>query len=499
MPRSTNTDVGGMQEGNARDGSAMPWQRPGTHQQSPSPLHATPNPSPSRGGESGWRLIARAFCISAALGIGAVLVASSLSPPPIARAQQPPDPLAGLEAKFARPTFVPAPADNRVTAAKVTLGKRLFEEKELSSTGMIACASCHDAKLAFTDGEPTGRGVTAKPLVRHTPTLWNLAWSPLLFWDGRASSLEDQVHFPVEHPDEMGSTLESGALRLARHVSYVAAFAQAFPQDPHISPGNIAKALAAYERTLVSPPTRFDKWVAGDAAALSPSEVNGFAIFSGKGRCINCHTGFAFTDYNFYDIGLTSQDAGRGPIIGVAAANHAFKTPTLRELAWTAPYMHDGSLTTLDDVVGVYEMGGVHRPTRSKDLPETLKLTDRERADLIAFLESLSSKTPPQPSPEAGVNASRPPPLTPPRDTTVVRQADKYFLPQHVRIGASNSLTILNNDTRTHNVRIYDPRFDFNSGAQEPHETVTIRFPGPGTFEAFCGIHPSMRLRVEVQ
>jgi cytochrome c peroxidase len=444
-------------------------------------------------------LTAGAFAAGAVLGFGVLIVASSLSGPHLARAQQPPDLLAALKAKFVRPGFVPAPASNPTTATKIALGKSLFEEKELSSTGTIACKSCHDPKLAFTDGESTGKGVTAKPLVRHTPSLWNVAWSPLLFWDGRAASLEDQVRFPIEHADEMGSTLEAGVLRLSRHDSYAPAFKQAFPQDPQISPGNIAKALAAYERTLVSPPTRFDQWVAGDAAALTPSEVNGFTIFSGKSRCINCHTGFAFTDHGFYDIGLPSEDQGRGPIIGLPAATHAFKVPTLRELAWTAPYMHDGSLGTLDDVVRVYEMGGVARPTRAKDLPDSISLTDQERADLIAFLESLSSDTPPLPSTEPWVNAPQPATPSQPRDATVVSQANKQFSPQHVRLKAGRTLTVLNDDTRTHNVRIYDPRLDFNSGAQEPRETVTIRFPGPGTFEAFCGIHPSMRLTVEVE
>ena len=448
---------------------------------------------------SARRRPAIAFVSGVALGFAAVLAMAHWVALSGARAQQPPDPLAALKAKFARPTFVPNPAANPPTAAKVALGKRLFEDPELSSTGTIACKSCHDPTLAFTDGEATGKGVTGKPLVRHTPSLWNVAWSPLLFWDGRASSLEDQVRFPVEHPDEMGSTLENGVSRLSRHDSYVQAFAQAFPQDRQISPDNIAKALAAYERTLVSPPTRFDRWVAGDAAALTPSEVNGFAIFTGKGRCINCHTGFAFTDYGFYDIGLPSEDAGRGPIVGLPVATHALKVPTLRELAWTAPYMHDGSLGTLDDVVRVYEMGGVERPTRSKDLPDNLRLDDRERADLIAFLESLSSESPPQPSTEAWVNAAPPARPPTPRDTTVVSQSHKLFSPQHIRLKAGRTLTVLNDDTRTHNVRIYDPRFDFNSGAQEPHETVTIRFPGPGTFEAFCGIHPSMRLTVVVE
>lgn len=408
--------------------------------------------------------------------------------------------LASLKAAFARPAYVPNPPDNLPTAAKVALGKRLFEDPELSSTGTIACATCHDPKLSFTDGERTGKGVTGRRLVRHTPTLWNVPFSPLLFWDGRAASLEEQVRFPVEHPDEMGDTLDKAVVRLSRHVSYEQAFAQAFPDRPAISVAGIAQALGAYERTLISPPTRFDQWVAGDANALTESEINGFATFTGKGRCSNCHTGFAFTDHGFYDIGLPGADEGRAPIINLPAVRHAFKTPTLRELAWTAPYMHDGSLATLEDVVRHYESGGAGRATQSRDLPRNLMLSDGERADLIAFLETLSSENPPTPSTEPWIVGERPSATAPAAQATnVVHQANKLFAPGRIRLKAGETLTILNDDTRTHNVRIYHPKLDFNSGAQEPNESVTIRFPASGTFEAFCGIHPSMRLKVEVE
>ena len=302
---------------------------------------------------------------------------------------------------------MPHPPGEAPTPARIALGKRLFEDKRLSADGTVACASCHDPRLSFADGEPKGKGITGRRLERHTPSLWNAAFSPLLFWDGRAPSLEEQVRFPVEHPDEMGSTLDAAARRLAGDAGYARAFAAAFADDPRISARNIARALAAYERTLVSPPTRFDAWIAGKADALTEAEVNGFRLFAGKGRCIACHSGFAFTDHNFYDIGLPGTDKGRGKEIDLAAADYAFKTPTLRELAWTAPYMHDGSLATLEDVVRHYEKGGVARPTRSKDLPVKLRLTDAERADLIAFLESLSSETPPQPSREPWVGAGQ--------------------------------------------------------------------------------------------
>jgi cytochrome c peroxidase len=416
---------------------------------------------------------------------------------------RPPEPLAPLKAKFKRPHYVPHPPDNPPTPAKVALGKRLFGEKRLSATGTIACASCHDPLLSFSDGEAIGKGVTGRPLARHTPSLWNVAFSPLLFWDGRASSLEEQVRFPVEHADEMGSTLNAAARRLAEDKSYVRAFAEAFPHSPEVSPDSIAKVLAAYERTLVSPATRFDLWVAGKADALSPSELRGFKLFAGKARCIACHVGFDFSDHNFYDIGLPGDamalDRGRGKQIGLPAADYAFKTPSLRELAWTAPYMHDGSLATLEDVVRFYEGGGVDRPSRSKDLPVQLVLTDDERADLVAFLQTLSSERPPQPSTEPWVGGGRPEPPPPPADASLVSQLGKVFTPARVRVKARQKLTVLNDDTRTHNVRIFHPKLDFNSGAQEPKDSVTIAFPEPGTYQAFCGIHPSMRLTVEVK
>jgi cytochrome c peroxidase len=449
-----------------------------------------------------WRLHGRLLKAVAGAAVVALVVLGGLAlwtPTERQVGGQPADPFAALKEKFKRPSFVPYPPGNAPTPQKIALGQRLFGDKALSSTGTIACASCHDPRLAFTDGEVKGKGVTGRRLARHTPSLWNAAFSPLLFWDGRASSLEDQVHFPVEHPDEMGSTLEAAAQRLAKDETYPRAFAAAFPQDPEVSPHNIAAALASYERTLVSPPTRFDDWVAGKADALTDEEVRGFQLFAGKGRCISCHVGFDFTDHNFYDIGLPDDDRGRGKEIRLPAADHAFKTPTLRELAWTAPYMHDGSLATLEDVLHHYEGGGVPRATRSRDLPTKLRLTDAERADLVAFLEALSSETPPQPSTEPWVAGGRPASPPPPEDATVVSQVNKTFTPGHVRLEAGEPLTVLNDDTRTHNVRIFNPKLDFNSGAQEPHESVTIRFPEPGTYEAFCGIHPSMRLTVEVK
>lgn len=404
---------------------------------------------------------------------------------------------------FARPSFIPSPPDNVPTPEKIALGEKLFRDPRLSANGKIACASCHDPRLAFTDGEPTGRGVTERRSKRHTPTLWNLAWAPTLLWDGRATSLEDQALHPLEHPDEMGNQLDRIVEWLSAEEDYRRDFQAAFPGDQAITPRNVLKAIAAYERTLVSPPTRFDRWISGDDGALTEEEKAGFAIFAGKGRCIACHSGFAFTDHSFHDIGLPTDDLGRGPVLGVPEINHGFKTPGLRELAWTAPYMHNGSLATLEDVIRHYESGGISRPSRSKDMPDGLMLSDDERAALIAFLGTLSSDSAPRPSREDWVLRGTMPATAQrnravPVSATTVSQREKHFTPGVIAIEAKRPLTILNDDSRTHNVRIFDSRFDFNSGAQEPGESVTLNLPEVGTFDAFCGIHPTMRLRIEV-
>lgn len=412
------------------------------------------------------------------------------------------DPIeAAPKASFRRPTYVPHPANNPPTPAKIALGKRIFEDPQLSANGRVSCATCHDARLSFADGEMLGKGVSGKRLARHSPSLWNVAFSPLLFWDGRAASLEDQAKFPVAHPDEMGASLETGAERLGHDASYRAMFAQAFPEAKGALTAELmARAIAAYERTLISPPTRFDRWIEGEDGALTASEQRGFALFTGKGKCSVCHSGFALTDHGFYDIGLPSLDEGRGKIMGLASTRHAFKTPTLRELAWTAPYMHDGAFASLEDVVRFYEAGGVDRPSKANDLPRGLQLSDKERQDLIAFLEALSSETPPEPSQEAWVVSSAgQPPEVPAAAVNVVHQAGKRFTPARVAIAADDVLSLLNDDTRTHNVRIFDPRFDYNSGAQEPRQTLQVKLPGPGIYEAFCGIHPTMRLTIEVR
>jgi cytochrome c peroxidase len=440
-------------------------------------------------------LVGAAFLVGGALGAGAALFIAlpALQASPATAAA---DDLAALKAAFRRPAVVPFPADNPFSEKKRALGEALFHDRRLSVDGSLACASCHERGKAFADGKVEGRGVPGRPLKRHTPTLWNLAWSSPVFWDGRARSLEEQVAGPIESPDEMAQPLAAVVARLAADPATVRAFADAFPEAPQLDATNLAKAIATYERTLVSPDTRFDRWIAGDAQALTQDEIAGFRLFTGKARCVQCHSGFAFTDYAFHDIGLSSSDRGRGAVLRLEAAEYAFKTPGLRELGRSAPYMHDGSLATLEDVLRHYAGGVVDRPTLSKDLARELDLSAAERADLIAFLGTLTSEAEPAtPDRIVPVKAG---PTAPAERVSTVSQDDKAFHPTHIALPRGGRLWIVNNDTRTHNVRVFDPALDFDSGAQEPGETVEIAFPAAGTFLVFCGIHPKMELYVDV-
>jgi cytochrome c peroxidase len=257
----------------------------------------------------------------------------------------------------------------------------------------------------------------------------------------------------------------------------------------------MARAIATYERTIVSPITRFDRWIDGDAQALNAQEIEGFKVFTGAGGCSNCHAGFALTDQAFHDTGLPGDDRGRGAVLRLPAAEHAFKTPSLREIGRTAPYMHDGSLPTLEAVVRHYETHVVERPTLSADLPRKLALSDPERDALLAFLKTLTGEGDGKPATIVAATSKFDAPVV---NTTTVTQDDKAFNPLHVRLKRGERLWVVNNDTRTHNVRVFDDAFDFDAGAQEPGETVEVAFPAVGSFLVFCGIHPKMELHVDV-
>jgi cytochrome c peroxidase len=299
---------------------------------------------------------------------------------------------------FRRPEALlpPAPADNPQSAARIALGAKLFADPRLSGGGKRSCASCHRPALAFTDGRQRAEGLSGAPLRRNTQSLWNLAWSTHYFWDGRAPSLEAQVQMPIEAADEMAGRWPDIIARLAADTHLAGQFRAAFGAAAAVSQDAVAKALAAYVRSLVSPPTRFDAWIAGDAGALSAAETRGFRLFTGTAGCVLCHVGWRFTDDRFHDIGLPGDDAvsdpGRGAVPGGTPGLRAFKTPSLRELAHTAPYMHDGSLPTLAAVVDHYAGGLVARPGLAPNLNRSLRLSAQEKADLVAFLLTLSTE-----------------------------------------------------------------------------------------------------------
>ena len=290
---------------------------------------------------------------------------------------------------FRRRPALMVPADNPVTPDKVALGAQLFADPALSGDGGMSCATCHQPDRGFADGQPLARGAGGRRLVRHTPTIVNTAYAPNLFWDGRAAGLEDQALRPIISGGEMARHPAVLIDAVAGKPAYVTAFARAFPGSG-VSEANIARALAAYQRTIVSGEAPFDRFLAGDSAAITPAAARGFALFTGKAKCAACHSGWLLSDGRFHDIGLTDSDFGRGGITNNKAFDHAFRTPSLREIGRTAPYMHDGSLKTLDAVVAHYSDIKVTRRVG----PQRITLSKAEQAELVAFLTTLDSDRP---------------------------------------------------------------------------------------------------------
>ena len=296
---------------------------------------------------------------------------------------------------YTRPTRVPEPADNRVTPARELLGRTLFFDPRLSGSNWISCASCHNPGFAWSDGLPRAIGAGMKTLGRRTPTILNLAWSDSLFWDGRADSLEQQALGPVQAAGEMNLPLDQLDAKLRGIEGYRQLFAAAYPGEP-MGPSTVAKAIAAFERTVVSATAPFDRWIAGDQNAISEEAKRGFVVFNQEGRCAKCHSGWRFTDDSFHDIGVSTDDPGRGALLkNIPVMASAFKTPTLRNVDQRAPYMHNGTATTLEEVVDLYDRGGaVRRASLSPEIVE-LNLTAAQKQDLVAFLRTLSSQDQP--------------------------------------------------------------------------------------------------------
>ncbi len=273
----------------------------------------------------------------------------------------------GIDIPLGLDRFLPVPAGNPLTVEKVAMGRRLFFDKRLSRDGTVACATCHDPALAYSDRQPRALGIGGRQGPRRTPRIANRGWGKSFFWDGRAATLEDQVLGPVANPLEMDLDPAEAARRVGLGLEQLRA------------------ALASYVRTIRSGNSAYDRYLAGEAGALDAGQKEGLALFRGKAGCANCHVGPLLTDEEFHytGVGASGKDAGR-PGMG-------FKTPSLRDVARTPPYMHDGSIATLAAVVDFYDQGGKAHPQLDGEM-RPLGLSGAEKRNLTAFLESLNGR-----------------------------------------------------------------------------------------------------------
>ena len=284
--------------------------------------------------------------------------------------------------------YVPAPAENPITPEKIALGRRLFFERRLSRDGRTACASCHEPARAFADGRRLPVGVHRRVGRRNAPSLLNRAYGTRFFWDGRAATLEDQVRMALAGERDLDLPAGEAASRLTNDRAYLAAFKTAF--DAPVSAEGLVQALATFVRVQLSGASAFDRFAAGDRAALSPQARQGFDLFNGKARCGRCHAGPLLSDEEFHNTGVNwGQDLGRFEVTRQPDDRGRFKTASLRNVAVTAPYMHDGSLATLDVVIDFYDRGAGANPNLDDQI-RPLALSSAERLALVAFLRALT-------------------------------------------------------------------------------------------------------------
>lgn len=278
-----------------------------------------------------------------------------------------------------------------VVDRRVELGKKLFFDPILSRDGKVSCASCHKPDHGFSDDKPVSVGINGQKGDRNTPTAFNSANLKLLFWDGRAKGLEEQALGPIQNPKEMGETIDNVLKKLNKHEYYSKEFQAIFGASP-ITSFHLANAISAFERTLISKDSDYDRYIQGEKGALSESAARGWNLFYGKAMCFECHKGHDFTDGDFHNIGLPiTDDVGRGKISQNAQDVRKFKTPTLREVANTAPYFHNGEFETLEQVIAFYNAGG-GEDTYKDPLKKPLNLSAQEQKDLIIFLKALTGR-----------------------------------------------------------------------------------------------------------
>jgi cytochrome c peroxidase len=343
---------------------------------------------------------AREFLMAVSLGLAVTAAAAAAEDAPAPAAPPAGETLKSGSFQLQLPLGLQAgaayvPDNNPLTAQKIALGKLLYFDPRLSKDKTIACASCHNPYHGFTDPAPTSKGVGFKPGGRNSPTVINRLFSKEQFWDGRAADLEEQAHGPLVNPVEMAMPSHTDVVKNVKAIKgYAPLFEKAFGSKEITMP-RIAQAIASYERTVVSGNSPFDRYTAGDKGAMSASAVRGMELFNGAANCKTCHTGFNFSDESYHNLGVgmnkAKPDLGRSVISKAESEKGAFKTPTLRNIVETAPYMHDGSEATLKEVVEFYNRGGVKNPWLSKEI-KPLNLTAQQVDDLVAFLEALTGE-----------------------------------------------------------------------------------------------------------
>jgi cytochrome c peroxidase len=324
------------------------------------------------------------FIVKKSILVGIVLIGIGSSPAVTQRASRP-------AANGLLPP-VPIPADNPQTEAKIALGKQLFFDPRLSIDNSISCASCHAPEMGWADNIPFSDGVNKAFGNRNAPTVLNSAYLPFQFWDGRAKTLEEQALAPIQNPVEMNMPMSVALDRMKSVPGYVEQFKAVFGTGP--TPASIAKAMAAFERTVVSTDSAYDKSLRGEAKAMSPAAERGETLFTGKGRCGSCHSGPNFTDGRFHNSGVGFKagafaDDGRFGVTKNPQDRGAFKTPGLRSVAQTPPYFHDGSVASLAEAIAFVDAGGTPNPNLDPMFGPR-RLTAAERADLLEFLKALT-------------------------------------------------------------------------------------------------------------
>lgn len=298
------------------------------------------------------------------------------------------DPVSEAKKKFQPLDAMAVPQDNPMTQDKIALGQTLFNDPRLSANNTVSCMSCHNPQIGYSNGVPVSPGINGKVGTRNSLSVINAGYYSSFFWDGRAKTLEEQALGPIQNPVEMGQNLDALITKLNGIPYYQTEFKKVF--NDNVSKDNLAKAIAAYERTIVMDKTPFDQYLGGNDKAITDEAKQGMVLFAGKAGCIQCHAGKTFSDNQYYNIGITSNDPGLFNVTKKEEDRGKFRTPQLRGLLYTAPFMHNGQMKTLADVVAFYNKGGDKTPNQSQ-LIKPLNLTDQEQKSLVAFLESLST------------------------------------------------------------------------------------------------------------